>query len=78
MGNASTTDFFCGQDPNFTVVHDEDEPNKHYDGCGFTQEKCTSEACCEDISTGIETGEPMTFEEIRTCFINNMKAKGQC
>jgi hypothetical protein len=77
MGNASTIDFFCGLDSDFTFVHDEEEPEKHYDGCGFSQEKCTSEACCEDIQTAISVAVPMTLEEIRECFISNMKSKGQ-
>ena len=65
MGNSSTTDFFCGQDPDFTVVHDESDPEKHYDGCGFSQEKCTAEACCEDIETAETLGAPLTLTEIR-------------
>ena len=78
MGNASTTDFFCGQDPNFTIVHDDGDPDKHFDGCGFTSDQCTSEACCDDISTAQANNTPMTTEQIRTCFISNMQSKGQC
>lgn len=78
MGNLSTTDFFCGQDPYFTIVHDDNDPAKHYDGCGFTQDQCTSEACCSDIEAAKQINTPMTLEEVRTCFIKNMKSKGQC
>jgi hypothetical protein len=78
MGNSSTVDFYCGLDPTFTVIHDEDDPTKHYDGCGFTKDQCTSEPCCDDISNGISLGSPLTLEEIRSCFITNMKARGQC
>lgn len=78
MGNLSTIDSYCGKDPNFTVIHDKDKPDKHFDGCGFTQEKCTREACCSNIKAGIANGTPMTLAEIQTCFVRNMKSKGQC
>jgi len=78
MGNGSTVDAFCGRDPDFTVIHDEDEPDKHFDGCGFTQEKCTTKACWDDIANAITDGTPLTMTEIREWFQDNMKAKGQC
>jgi hypothetical protein len=45
MGNSSTVDFFCGKDPDFSVVHDEDEPDKHYPGCGLEIDYCTVKEC---------------------------------
>ena len=77
MGNGSTIDYYWGRDLTCSISYDSNDPTKHYPGWGFTYDQCTAEACCENIQTAISAGEPMTFEEIRTCFQTNMMSRGQ-
>ena len=38
MGNSRTVNSYCGEDPDFTVVHDEVIKSRHFDGCGLTRD----------------------------------------
>ena len=48
MGDESTVNQYCGQDPNFDVVHDEVIKTRHFPGCGLISDQCTALPCCSD------------------------------
>jgi hypothetical protein len=49
MGNSRTIDFYCGKDPNNSLVHLENTPLYHYPGCGLQKDICTSVPCCDVV-----------------------------
>ena len=48
-GNEATIDYFCGKDPDFSFVHVQEDPEKHYPGCGLKKEQCTVQKCCDEV-----------------------------
>ena len=51
MGNSATVNQYCGEDPLFTVVHDEVVKTRHFEGCGLERDQCTNQPCCNDALT---------------------------
>jgi len=50
MGNTKTNNLYCGKDPDYNQVHDENYRDLHFYGCGQTQEVCSERPCCSDAN----------------------------
>ena len=48
MGNMRTINLYCGTDPSYEVIHDENFKKLHFAGCGLFQDQCTLWPCCAD------------------------------
>lgn len=48
MGNERTINQYCGQDPDYEVVHDINDRRLHFPGCGILKDQCTARPCCTD------------------------------
>lgn len=59
-GNSSTVNFYCGLDPNKTIVHDISSSSFHYPGCGLVEEVCSAYQCCTDIESNNVTSSNCT------------------
>ena len=49
QGDADTTAYFCGKDPDLTFLHDPQNELAHFAGCGLEAEECTHMRCCTDV-----------------------------
>ena len=54
-GNTSTSNFYCGLDPNKTMLHNYALIEFHYPGCGLASDICSVYQCCTDISKNYDT-----------------------
>ena len=71
MGNGSSANYYCGKDPKKTIVHDIENPDSHYPGCGFTYEQCTYRPCCDDlVLNGIDALNCDKTTQLNITFLN--------
>jgi hypothetical protein len=49
MGNSRTNDFYCGKDPDYSIIHIDNTPHFHYPGCGVERHLCTIIPCCDVV-----------------------------
>jgi hypothetical protein len=53
MGNSYTDDYYCGKDPNYSIIHIDNTPEYHYPGCGLEKPICTLIPCCDVVFVSI-------------------------
>lgn len=70
-GNFTTRNFYCGLDPDKSILHSFDSISFHYPGCGLIPEICSVYQCCTDIEENNVTVENCT-SDIRNASVYNI------
>ena len=55
QGTTNTSDYYCGKDPDKSIIHYSSTPNYHFPGCGIKSINCTENPCCEVVALNHDT-----------------------